>query len=467
MWEWLAIATGAELGKFALTQMLDLSESVLEAYVQDFFKDCIQSGVARLNAATLKPPMAEAIGYFIKRFIKELLLNEVPQTSIDHHYRGSIKRFVRDKTVGRILGKAFDTKCKKIDFDQLKQIWTQQYEESEWLFPADDFDWRGVAKEYVFEVKGIIKANGELRAVLQTELQEQQTASLKQLAGRPVRFDLSSYREAILEQYGSLRLESLGSSQYERQGINFRAVSLWNVFVAQNARDCQEYVPQTYEIPKDQLKRRQQFSDVDALAEGEAEIRRERYGQQPVRSILEIVGAVNESPLVQPADPYLVILGDPGSGKSTLLRYLAVSWARKSFDEQIPLLIELRGYSQSRSRNECQDFVEFVHKGSNWVSHLDQHRLDEWLTQGKALVMLDGLDEVVDRQQRDTILKQIHDFTQRYSRTPVLLTSRVIGYRAQRLSEAGFQHFMLQDLDDAQVENFLESWHDLTQGEFV
>jgi hypothetical protein len=46
MLEWLAVATGVELGKLVLEQVLDLGKPVLEGYVQDFFKDCLSSGVA-------------------------------------------------------------------------------------------------------------------------------------------------------------------------------------------------------------------------------------------------------------------------------------------------------------------------------------------------------------------------------------------------------------------------------------
>ncbi len=72
MLEWLAATPGVELGKLVLEQVLDLSKLILEGYVQDVFKDCLSSGVSRLNATALKVPMAEAVGYFIKRFIKEL-----------------------------------------------------------------------------------------------------------------------------------------------------------------------------------------------------------------------------------------------------------------------------------------------------------------------------------------------------------------------------------------------------------
>lgn len=54
MLELLAAATGVELGKLILEQVLNLGKSALEDYVKDFFKDCIQSGVARANAETLQ-----------------------------------------------------------------------------------------------------------------------------------------------------------------------------------------------------------------------------------------------------------------------------------------------------------------------------------------------------------------------------------------------------------------------------
>jgi len=136
MLEWLAATTGIELGKLVLEQFLDLSKPVLEVYVQDFFKDCLSGGVSRLNATALKTPMTEAVGYFIKRFIKELQLNGVPETSIQQHYEAALKRFVQHKAVRLVLGKAFEKDCKQIDYVQLEQIWTPQFQVSGWQFPS-------------------------------------------------------------------------------------------------------------------------------------------------------------------------------------------------------------------------------------------------------------------------------------------------------------------------------------------
>lgn len=111
MVEGLAILTGVELSKGVLDQVL---KPVLESYVQDFFRDSLDSGVARLNTATLKTPMAEAVGCFMQRFIKELQFNDIPDTSIGHHYNGAMKKNVQSKAMRPILGKTFETSCKKM-----------------------------------------------------------------------------------------------------------------------------------------------------------------------------------------------------------------------------------------------------------------------------------------------------------------------------------------------------------------
>jgi len=194
MLDLLAAATGVELGKLVLDQVLNLGKTALEDYVKDFFKDCIQGSIALANSGTLKKPMAEAIGYFIKRFIKELQFNDIPESSIEHHYKVAVKRFVQDKAVRPILGKAFEKDCKQIDFTQLEGIWTQKYREAGWQFPTEEFDWRGVAKEYVYEVKGIVKANAELRSLLNTELLDEIARNTAQLSPG---FDVAKYRKGL------------------------------------------------------------------------------------------------------------------------------------------------------------------------------------------------------------------------------------------------------------------------------
>ncbi len=163
---------------------------------------------------------------------------------------------------------------------------------------------------------------------------------------------------------------------------------------------------------------------------------------------------------------YIVILGDPGSGKSTLLKYLALNWARSplnnSFSLPIPVLIELRTYMQRREEKACHNFLEFFHKCSGAIFHLNQHQLHEQLKTGKALVMFDGLDEVFDPAQRKDVITDIHRFTNEYRDVQVIVTSRVIGYKPQRLQDAEFHRFILQDLEPKQIQDFIHRWHELT-----
>ncbi len=75
--------------------------------------------------------------------------------------------------------------------------------------------------------------------------------------------------------------------------------------------------------------------------------------------------------------------------------------------------------------------------------------------------MFDGLDEVFDPAQRKEVITDIHRFTNDYPKIRVIVTSRVIGYKPQQLHNAGFRHYMLQDLESYQIDDFIRRWHDL------
>ncbi|BAU44529.1 hypothetical protein [Leptolyngbya sp. O-77] len=335
MLDWLAATTGIELGKLVLEQVLDLSKPVLEGYVQDFFKDCLSSGISRLNAAALKTLMAEAVGYFIKRFIKELQINDVPETSIQHHYHAAIKKFVQDEAVRPLLGKAFDKDCKQIDYAQLEKIWTEQHQVSGWQFPTEEFDWRGVCKEYIYEVKGIIKANAELREILNSDLLGDIARNTAQLSPG---FDVEKYRHSLQSSYGSLKLYTLDSTD------RADAIKLWAMFIEQTVREA--LPPTRYDLPLDLKRQLQAAGQLEAnLSPKALEHYRHEYFQQPARKILEAVADSQRA----------VILGDPGSGKSSLLQYLALEWVEGK-NEKLPLLIELREFAVNPSANFLSNF---------------------------------------------------------------------------------------------------------------
>jgi len=438
MWELLAATTGVELGKLVLEQVLNLGKSALEDYVKDFFKNSIQSGVTRVKAEELNKPMAEAVGYFIKRFIKELQINDVPDSSINHYYPAAAKRFVQDKAVRPILGEAFGKDCKQIDYSELKRLWTQHYQDTRWQFPADEFDWCGVAKEYRFEVKGIIKANPKLRTLLETELLEDIARNTAQISPG---FDLAKYRDSLQCSYGYLKLYTLDSTD------RVDAIKLWQMFIEQTVREA--LPPTRYELPLDLQQQLQDEGQLEDLSPEALEYYRREYFQQPPRKVLTAVADVQQA----------VILGDPGAGKSTLLQYLALDWVEGK-TATLPLLIELREYAIAQVKN----FLEFLHcgRGADW--QFDQQQLHEHLQEHPTLVMFDGLDEVFDRPTQSTIIDEIIRFSQQYPQARVLVTSRIIGYNPERFQQAGFRQFTIQPLEDEEIQEFINRWYDLAMG---
>ena len=78
------------------------------------------------------------------------------------------------------------------------------------------------------------------------------------------------------------------------------------------------------------------------------------------------------------------------------------------------------------------------------------------------VLLLDGLDEIFDVQTREAVINDIQRFSSESAHTPILVTSRVVGYQPQRLRDAEFRHFMLQDLDADQIAAFVDRWHEET-----
>lgn len=271
---------------------------------------------------------------------------------------------------------------------------------------------------------------------------------------------MGRYAEGLREQYGNLKLESLDTT-----GVYYNELKLWKIFIPQNVRECQEFLPQVYEVPKDHIKRlREAGEEIEILSEEELERQRHRYINQQSQLVWEVIGDPTAKPAKSPIQQ-VVILGDPGAGKSSLLQYIALIWAERSLRDlslyPIPLLLELRIYARDKQAGKCEDILSFIH-GGNITCRLNQQQLHERLRSGQAVALFDGIDEIFDPVLREEVVTDIHRFSNDYDQVQVIVTSRWLGYKAQRLRDAGFRHFMLQDLEIEQIQDFLERWHELT-----
>jgi hypothetical protein len=134
----------------------------------------------------------------------------------------------------------------------------------------------------------------------------------------------------------------------------------------------------------------------------------------------------------------------------------------EAFAGCLPLLIEIRELTGERGRGSCQTFLEFLgFLGRTQGYALEEVWLDRRLRSGRSLVIFDGLDEIFDGAERERVMRQIAGFASDYPQASVLVTSRPVGYSDHVFRGAGFRHFALQDLDDAQVERFVRGWYGL------
>ncbi|MBN3940406.1 HEAT repeat domain-containing protein [Nostoc sp. NMS9] len=453
--EWFTLWIGQKAVGFLVKTIIseEFFKDLVKDYAKDFFKHIFNNAViAPFKQEPLQKVVVMALTEFLQLMQQQLKVRCKLDEAEIQNYAEDINKFIRDKSVKEIFGQAFDIKCDSLDFKTLVDSWKRLQ-----LKPLPPkFNWQTITEQYLIQVQDILSDSEELRYILELQKLSSIDKTLKENADILKDFNLPQYLETIRERYGNLKLDSLETTAREHP------VNLWQMFIPQNVRQVYQVLP---ELPKEHLRRLQESNQLDAEFEiekfkEETERYQRNYFEQPIRSVLDVVRD-------QQRKNYLVILGDPGSGKSTLLQYLALDWVEKTLEQNdfnlpIPLLIELRNYMRDRDAGSCNNFLQFYHNSPNCFYHLNQHKLHEQLKAGNALVMFDGLDEIFESAKREEVITCIHRFTNEYPDVQVIITSRIIGYKQQQLRDAEFRHFMLQDLEPAQIQDFIQRWHDKT-----
>ncbi len=192
------------------------------------------------------------------------------------------------------------------------------------------------------------------------------------------------------------------------------------------------------------------------------------------------------------AEQHLVLLGNPGSGKSTFINFVTLCLAGENLGhpvanlerlivplpqaeesqlqpwehgQLVPIRVVLRDLAarglppvgQVASGDMLWKFIvaELPETLREFAAPLRQELLDYG-----GLVMLDGLDEVPEAdQRRDLVRAAVQGFVAMFPRARVLVTSRIYAYQKQAWKMDGFVEVVLAPFERGQIRRFVEGWY--------
>ena len=146
----------------------------------------------------------------------------------------------------------------------------------------------------------------------------------------------------------------------------------------------------------------------------------------------------------------LMVLGKPGAGKTTFLKYLAMQCVTGGFAaDSVPFFVTLKDFAEAPKQPSLAEYLmKSLPKG--WTIEA----IEQLLAAGRAIVLLDGLDEV---REEDTqrVIREVRSIVDAAQKSQFIMTCRIA---AKEYTFERFTEVEVADFDQKQVETFVESW---------
>ncbi|MFJ8015938.1 NACHT domain-containing protein [Streptomyces sp. NPDC096339] len=163
----------------------------------------------------------------------------------------------------------------------------------------------------------------------------------------------------------------------------------------------------------------------------------------------------------------ILLRGPAGSGKTTLVDWLALNAAQRSFGPQlrdlnacIPFVLRLRSFASEIGLPAPEDWlrtsgVPFT-PPDGWI--------EDVLSGGRALVLIDGVDEV-PQQLREKAENWLRSMIAAYPQARYVVTTRPSAVPNDWLARQRFTSHLLLPMEGSDVQSFVSHWHEAVRSE--
>ncbi|MFJ3910579.1 NACHT domain-containing protein [Streptomyces vinaceus] len=157
----------------------------------------------------------------------------------------------------------------------------------------------------------------------------------------------------------------------------------------------------------------------------------------------------------------VLLRGPAGSGKSTVVQYLALNAARRSFGTElaelntcVPVVLRLRSFHSSDTLPAPEDWL----RASGVPLRAPDGWTHELLAGGRALVLIDGVDEM-PRRLRNRTGEWLRSLVTAFPDARYVVTTRPSAVPEDWLAGQDFVPHALLPMERADVRAFITQWH--------
>lgn len=162
----------------------------------------------------------------------------------------------------------------------------------------------------------------------------------------------------------------------------------------------------------------------------------------------------------------LLVRGQAGSGKTTLLQWVAVKASTKAFSAPleewngfVPFFIRLRDCVE-KGLPKPEDFPSLV--APSISGQAPQGWVHQKLQSGKAILLIDGVDEMREAQ-RPEVRSWLKELSTSFPDVRIIVSSRPTAIAEGWMDGAEFDDAELQPMEFLDIKAFIEHWHSAVQ----